>query len=866
LIPSQRVVYMWRAADLPESPSKANKLQASKANGLQATPSIEHVMVQPATLKRKSHSGILIETESKSNTGSSGGVIQTGGEGCVSAGNTSLTLQQLVALTASHTTSGEPMAPDQLWEEAGIDSVAVPALMSDIAEALGWPLDGSALIDHPTPRSLCASFLQQKDVRLVVKTPLELSVIYNSKFCSDRHNPYFQRSAYSGTAVLSPFLWQTTAILLNLTLISISAIPPAFLYDHLMNASFVPTQPWKQIGAGMGLLVPLVAAVGWMLMYSLCIIAVKWLVIGRYRECALAYDSPAFMRWWFTDSCIRVWETVVGGYLLGTPYLGFFYLAMGAGLPRCMVMTGGVRCFMRGFDLVQCGQHVTRFKDAENLRSPALLSIHGVWLAPIEIRTSDVMTNVPNSLCPGFKEDEPADPPVALAVDWLDVLQRWLLPGLYLGSFLGILLLANEMTGIALTTLTDVYDGTSSSAVLQGFLVYLGAHISFLLISCWGLALSHVFETSGDYLHDRALGMLTQYVIFLWPLSPLIAWLDGAHVRPTLTYTNRPYSPSVSRRLFIGDGCIIASPQLLPGNKFIALGRGCFLALNSTLEEGVVLGDGVIVDTFAVVPAGSVVPANTYVATDGTWIPIAADERRDLQQYRVGIGQDATLLGPLLCFLTRIIMYPLGDLTSLACAILLVRATTDAGHESTYYQSADASTLLWQVPMLVGAIVSMTVTINLGWFALIERCVHATGIAKLVPMLAMPCVNQMSLYAALIDGSWLQIVLLRLRGARCASLCSVRSYDLHYLYDAALQQWDADVVVQGACISGHRGRPAKTGVEVEVGHVHLATRTVVHPGAMIFNNFSTTPGTVIQSEGTDIRRRTHIHIHEYELE
>ena len=743
---------------------------------------------------------------------------------------------------------------DQLSEGLGVEGISMEALM--IAEGTVKDVIEELEVGSPTSKDSSRT-----------KTPLQLSVEYNRRFCSDPTNPYFDRAAYLGHAVLSPFVWQTAAILLNIALISASALPPALLFDYTMRAEWIPLHPWKVLGSGAGLTM-LFVGVGWMIVYSAVVIAVKWLVIGRYRPSAHVYDSPGYIRWWFVESCVRVWEALIGGYLVNTPYLGIFYLGMGAHLPRRMVLSGGVRCFVRGFDLVRCGSGVSLLTSnlVCHLHTASLLSNHGVWLGPIEIYTPFVMTDVPHTLYPGFKEKLPSEPRSLPPIAWLDVIQRWLAPGLYLGCIIGLQLLANELD-VNLLMIVDVFDETDGSAARQALLVYLGALMMFLIIMCLGTAISHVFGMLGDYLCSTASTYLETFFLFLTPITTIRAWLFGAHLRPLRTYMNVALAPSTARRLFIGDGTAMASPNLCPGQLHITIGRGCFLGIDCTVEEGAVLGDGVVVDTFAVIKAGSKVPSHTYISPDGTWMPLGSDAHQNVEQTRdVCVGSDISFTTcAVLIFLLRCLLVSLGDLASLASVVLLVRATTVAGEPLMYAYPADGA-ILWEVPALVAAGILIAVWINLAWLVLVERCAYATGVVELIPGLVMPCAMRQKMFHTLIDGSWLYVLLQKMRGAKIASLRTTQICDC-YIFDACWQRWDEQVVVQGANLNGHRGKPSnahahsKFGVAFESGPVHLAAKTIVHPGGRFFNDFSTPPCAVVQSEGTNLRSRTHVHLH-----
>jgi len=87
----------------------------------------------------------------------------------------------------------------------------------------------------------------------------------------------------------------------------------------------------------------------WMLSYSLSIIGVKRLVIGKYREGSMDIPSFAYLRWWFVDRAINLREQWIGNYVKNTPLIWLIYFVMGTKIHP----TAKVDAFIREFDLVE---------------------------------------------------------------------------------------------------------------------------------------------------------------------------------------------------------------------------------------------------------------------------------------------------------------------------------------------------------------------------------------------------------------------------------------------------------------------------------------------------------------------------------
>ena len=65
----------------------------------------------------------------------------------------------------------------------------------------------------------------------------------------------------------------------------------------------------------------MLAPMTWMASFTVAVVVLKWIIIGRYKPGDDAMWSGYFYRWWLVDRLMAVWETFVGYHLLSTPYL-----------------------------------------------------------------------------------------------------------------------------------------------------------------------------------------------------------------------------------------------------------------------------------------------------------------------------------------------------------------------------------------------------------------------------------------------------------------------------------------------------------------------------------------------------------------
>jgi hypothetical protein len=59
------------------------------------------------------------------------------------------------------------------------------------------------------------------------------------------------------------------------------------------------------------------------------------------------------MRWWLVDRFVHIWEIMVGGIFLDTPYLNLFYKCLGL---KCH-LSSRIHVFLRNHDLITCGKN-----------------------------------------------------------------------------------------------------------------------------------------------------------------------------------------------------------------------------------------------------------------------------------------------------------------------------------------------------------------------------------------------------------------------------------------------------------------------------------------------------------------------------
>ena len=257
------------------------------------------------------------------------------------------------------------------WEELGLTSTTGVPMSRDLGSSMFVTMAPNCFEHYPTPASLKEYISESSGV------PLMTDALYLK--LSGRSLPWILVGSYQ--ALLSGLM---------IVLFSVPIIPCWFVFGLL--------QPYEHL---LVLMVPI-----WMMTFSLITIVAKWLVVGRYKECRFVTPSCRYLRWWFIDRLIDLWEVWVGQFIKETPFLFWFYILMGAKLHPSCQLAG----FIREFDLVTMGINSSlkyhsivcrKFSSWESFERGPVMA-----LRPIEIGDNSTVRGM---LCPGVKVGENVD-------------------------------------------------------------------------------------------------------------------------------------------------------------------------------------------------------------------------------------------------------------------------------------------------------------------------------------------------------------------------------------------------------------------------------------------------------------------------
>lgn len=177
----------------------------------------------------------------------------------------------------------------------------------------------------------------------------------------------------------------TLGIVLTLTILTACAIPvhysAAFLDSldlkaPLGNGRFFDPLDYGRPAHYYGLLYALLFPV-YAVTLTLVLIALKWVLIGRYRPGRIVLNSAPYLAWLFIDNLLSYWDYLVGRFFIDTPLLAIVYRLFGANISlRSRVLT-----LIREFDLITVEQHST----VRGSILTRLLTLDGLWMDSVTI-------------------------------------------------------------------------------------------------------------------------------------------------------------------------------------------------------------------------------------------------------------------------------------------------------------------------------------------------------------------------------------------------------------------------------------------------------------------------------------------------
>ena len=464
----------------------------------------------------------------------------------------------------------------------GVDSLRLAKLMDEAKDRFGIIIDATMASTVPAGQLAVSS----ASTRELPATAIPTSRLWQATLAqagppaTDRQIKMFCASQFLGVALLVVLCCGCVAV-------------AAAMYVELVAWLLEDTSrhdPWLTVFRGAPGLALMLAPIGWMVAWTVVTIAIKWTCVGRYKKGFVPLWSRAYWRWWFVSRVLRIWETFVGKYLLGTPYLNIMYRCLGC---RHLPLSVRLNNFVREVDLFTAGPHAQI--DGQVLCSTwsargilfGKVRINGAQSLPVEATVYPSEVYVGNDRLADLQKDH----------EWW---QRTLCPLVVLAAFSTCSYVSSWLS-ITITPLED--DDLTGRVVF----IFLSTGMLMTLVSAWaGRILAVGFLVDRCYI--SGLGLVFWFIRDS-PLVVLLFKLMGARVSMG-TQANHPYVmlPSSARRVHVGRGAVLSGALLRPAvGKCVVVGDHVTLGHSARLRDCVV-EEGASVGTNIPVPNGTVVP------------------------------------------------------------------------------------------------------------------------------------------------------------------------------------------------------------------------------------------------------------------
>ncbi|CAB9504320.1 D-alanine--D-alanyl carrier protein ligase [Seminavis robusta] len=226
------------------------------------------------------------------------------------------------------------------WAENGLTSLKSAELRNRVEEELLVVLPANFEQLYPTPSELFV-FLKASGGKGFPKQDM------------DNHPAIVANPPRVTISKLQLGLMQFVGSIMVLFLILISIVPSYFLASWVMDqcSSAESGKCWSPI---VWMIMPLIFPL-YILSFSLDVAFVKFVVIGVYQQRQMELLSWDYIRWWFMDRLIEVWESIAGQFVLETKFIWVFYWLLGADL----AWSAKIEAYIREFDLVEVGSNAT---------------------------------------------------------------------------------------------------------------------------------------------------------------------------------------------------------------------------------------------------------------------------------------------------------------------------------------------------------------------------------------------------------------------------------------------------------------------------------------------------------------------------
>ncbi|CAB9522648.1 Putative fatty-acid--CoA ligase FadD21 [Seminavis robusta] len=254
-----------------------------------------------------------------------------------------------------------PFEPHSTNSPKDFQSLVISIFGSEVDTSKSWAENGMTSLKSAELRN---SVEEEFHVVLPVNfeqlytTPMELQEFLASSEgkCFPKQNLYDDpdfpsNSSVSTLSKVQLGVIQSFGSALILFLVLISGVPSYFLVSWVLDqCASAEDEECHIFWALMPMTFPL-----FLLSFSLVVVLFKVSVVGKYLPRQFGLLSSDYIRWWFVDRLVEVWESIVGKFLLDTKYIWIVYWLLGADL----AWSAKIESYIREFDLVKVGSNAT---------------------------------------------------------------------------------------------------------------------------------------------------------------------------------------------------------------------------------------------------------------------------------------------------------------------------------------------------------------------------------------------------------------------------------------------------------------------------------------------------------------------------
>ncbi|CAB9531010.1 MSMEG_5435/MSMEI_5285 [Seminavis robusta] len=230
---------------------------------------------------------------------------------------------------------GSEIDSSKTWAENGLTSLNSAELRNRVEEKLPVVLPSNFEQLYATPKELEVFLVSSEGKHFPCNAAAE-------------HVDFHWNSPGSQCGKLEMSIAQVLGFI-AITLVLLTAIFPSYLVAARL-ASKCSTSEDQQCLKTSFLWFPLLFPL-FVFSFSIMVVLCKILVVGMYRPQEINLMSWHYLRWWFVDRLLHIWELFVGRFLLETKFAWLFYRLLGADL----AWSTKIDAFIRECDLVSVG-------------------------------------------------------------------------------------------------------------------------------------------------------------------------------------------------------------------------------------------------------------------------------------------------------------------------------------------------------------------------------------------------------------------------------------------------------------------------------------------------------------------------------